>query len=147
MDVTDLVPWYIYIESSPFAFPNRVIVRFFKIRPEFLMLKSVPGEIQHAGKCGVSNLRCKPTDHVHIQNSEFLPFRKTHLGSSSKQYCTPWPWCISQSTINTLKKIHTDVTIQYIDLNEEVFRELIFLIVARINSYITFQPHIFAGRI
>lgn len=57
-----------------------------------------------------SRARCEKENNKHSeqnlkrkQTTSASPLSKTHLGSSSKQYCTPWPWCISQSTINTLK--------------------------------------------
>lgn len=60
---------------------------------------------------------------------------KTNLGSSSKQYCTPWPWCISQSTINTLKAGHF--------VNTRQLNCIIFLII----ETITFPGRIFASHI
>lgn len=53
--ISDLVPWYIYIESCPFLFANNVIVRISQMRPEFLMLIAVPREVEHAVKRKTTN--------------------------------------------------------------------------------------------
>lgn len=70
-----------------------------------------------------------------LLHNHFGTLGKTNLGSSSKQYCTPWPWCISQSTINTLKAGHF--------VNTRQLNCIIFLII----ETITFPGHIFASHI
>lgn len=98
-----LVPGHIYIESRPFPFADAVVVWLFKVGPEFLMFIAVPWEVKHAGKMtrGIQKSICRKK--TCMSTIRIGPLGKTNLGSSSKEYCTPWPWCTSQSTINTLK--------------------------------------------
>lgn len=96
--VNYFIPRHIYVESGSLLSTNAVIVGFSKFGPETLMLVAVPGEVEHAVGTKVLSLQIK------LQKTTSVLSGKTDLGSSSKQYCTPWPWCTSQSTISTLKR-------------------------------------------
>lgn len=52
---TCLVPRNIYVKPSTFVFANSIIVGFSEVRPEFLILITVPREVEHAWgeKCNV----------------------------------------------------------------------------------------------
>lgn len=55
---TCLVPRHIYVKPGAFVFANSIVVWFSEVRPEFLMLITVPREVEHAlveEKCYVYN--------------------------------------------------------------------------------------------
>lgn len=94
------IPRHIYVESGSLLSTNTVIVWFFKIGPEFLMLIAVPGEVEHTVETKVWSVQMKfqkttsvPTSECqerrtldHLQNSIVPPDHDVY----PSQLSAPW---------------------------------------------------------
>lgn len=86
------IPRHIYVESGSLLYTNAVIVRLFKVGPEFLMLVAVPGEVEHTVETKVWSVQMKFQKNTfgitsecqerrtldHLQNSIVHPDHDVH---------------------------------------------------------------------
>lgn len=102
MNILDIysIPWHIYVKSCSFLSSNAVVVWFFKVGPELLMLIAVPGEVEHTVETKIWTILMKfqKTTSIttsdcqvkqtldHLQNSIVLPDHDVH----PSQLSAPW---------------------------------------------------------